>query len=81
MHLNVRVGALRLWPAGQREGGDGAPPTGHRPTVVVVQASILWADVKEHAGCGNARSSTANRGELAPEHWDQVPGRGESGGE
>ena len=47
MHLNVRVGALRLWPAGQREGGDGAPPRGRRPTVVAVQASILWADVKE----------------------------------
>ena len=47
MHLNVRVGALRLWPAGQREGGDGAPPRGLRPTGVAVQASIFWADFKE----------------------------------
>ena len=37
LHLDVRVGALRLWPAGQREGGDGTPPRGRRPTVVEVQ--------------------------------------------
>ena len=30
LHLDVKVGALRLGPAGQRESGDG-PPKGGRP--------------------------------------------------
>ena len=67
-HLNVRVGALRLWPAGQREGGNGAPPRGRRPTVVAVQASILWADVKEQ-GDADLQEVHLRTGELAPGCW------------
>ena len=43
MHLNVRVGALRLWPAGQREGGDGTPTRGRRPTVAEVRTWVREA--------------------------------------
>ena len=81
LHLNVSVGALRLWPAGQREGGEGAPPRGRRPMVVEVRnwVSGTDVDVKKQAGCGNARSSSEDRGKLAAEHWNQVLGRGEPG--
>ena len=48
MHLNVRVGALRLWPAGQRGGRRRSPTNGGAARRgVAVQASILWADVEE----------------------------------
>ena len=64
LHLNVRVGALRLWPAGQREGGDGAPPRGRRPTVVEVRTWVRGAE-----GCGNAENSSTGPGALAPDVW------------
>ena len=60
----VRVGALRLWPAGQREGGDGAPPRGRRPTVVGVRTWVRGAE-----GCGNAENSSTGPGALAPDVW------------
>ena len=53
-------------PAGQREGGDGAPPTGRRPTGVAIQASILWADVKEQ-GDADMQEVHLRTGKLAPE--------------
>ena len=43
LHLNVRVGALRLWPAGQREGGNGTPTRGRRPTVAEVPTWVREA--------------------------------------
>ena len=42
--------------ASHREGGDGAPPRGRRPTVVEVRTWVMGADVREQEGCGNVRS-------------------------
>ena len=74
-------GRFALGSKAKGQGGDGAPPRGRRPTVVEVRAWVSETDVKKQAGLGSARSSSANGGKLAPEHRDQVPGRGESGTE
>ena len=57
---------MRVWPAGQREDGDGAPQRGSRPTGVAVQASILWADVEEQRDA-DLQEVHLRTGELAPE--------------
>ena len=74
-------GRVALGSRANGQGGDGAPPRGRRPTVVYGRTWVSGTGVKKQAGLGSARSSSANEGKLAPERWDQVPGRGESGTE
>ena len=74
-------GRIALGSKANGQGGDGAPPRGRRPAVVDGRTWVSGTGVKKQAGLGSARSSSANGGKLAPEHWDQVPGRGESGTE
>ena len=77
----LTVGRFALGSKANGQGGDGAPPRGRRPTVVDGRTWVSGTGVKKQAGLGSARSSSANEGKLAPEHRDQVPGRGESGTE
>ena len=74
-------GRFALGSSAKGQGGDGAPPRGRRPAVVDGRTWVSGTGVKKQAGLGSARSSSANEGKLAPERWDQVPGRGESGTE
>ena len=57
-------------PAGQREGGDGAPPRGRRPTVVEVQAWISGEDRGIYEIRKRTKRSSGNRG---PEALDRRP--------
>ena len=66
----MRVGALRLWPAGQREGGDGAPPRGRRPTVAEVRTWVREAGRGVYEIRIRTKRSSANRG---PEALDPCP--------
>ena len=56
--------ALRLGPAGEREGGDGTPPTGRRPLVVDGRTWVSGTDAKLESTDGR-REGWANRDEGA----------------
>ena len=70
-------GRFALGSKAKGQGGDGAPPRGRRPTVFEARAWVSGTDVKRQAEWGSPRSSSVNVGKLAPERWDQVPGRWE----
>ena len=65
--------ALRLWPSGQREGGDGAPPRGRRPTVVEVQDLDFGKRIAEFTKSGKGRRVKRSSGNRGPEALDRRP--------